>query len=310
MTTSPMESQARATTLDLRRVVIFCLFAFGISGAAAAFIALNGGLGGRLGAWTVLVLAAWYMPGPALANLLTRWVTGEGFQDLWLRPKIRAGWRAWVAAWFLPGLLVLAGAALYFALFPQHFDPSLTAVQEFLAQAEAQTGQAVPLTPWAFVMILVAQALLIAPVVNAVPTLGEEFGWRAYLQQKFMVLGWRPAMVWMGVIWGVWHWPILLMGYNYGLEYAGAPWLGMLLFVWITFHLGVLFGWLTLRGQSVWPAVIGHAAFNGIAGIGVFLAQGEPNLLLGPMAIGLVASVPLAVVGLWLWWRAPGIAQA
>lgn len=307
MDTRPVLSAAQSTGFDLRRVIIFCLFAYGISGAAALFIALNGGLNGQLGQWTFLVLAAWYMPGPALANLLTRLVTGEGFGDLWLRPKFRSGRSAWLGAWVLPWLLVVAGAGVYFVFFPQHFDGSLSAVQQFFAQTEQQTGQAVPLTPWTFVAIQLAQALLIAPLVNAVPTLGEEFGWRAYLQQKFLVLGWRRAMLWMGLIWGAWHWPILAIGYNYGLDYAGAPWLGMVLFVWITFHLGVLFGWLTLRGQSVWPAVIGHGAFNGIAAIGALFVQGEPHPLLGPLAIGLIASLPLALVGTWLWLRAPGV---
>jgi len=310
MDAHPLVPKEPTMSFDLRRVIIFCLFAYGISGAAAAFIALNGGLNGRLGQWILLVLAAWYMPGPALANLLTRLVTGEGFGDLWLRPRFRTGWRVWLAAWVLPWLLVVTGAGVYFARFPQHFDGSLSAVQQFFAQAEEQTGQALPLTPWAFVAIQLAQALLIAPLVNAVPTLGEEFGWRAYLHQKLMVLGWRRAMLWMGLIWGAWHWPILAMGYNYGLDYAGAPWLGMLLFLWITFHLGVLFGWLTLHGRSVWPAVIGHGAFNGIAAVGVLFVQGEPHPLLGPLPIGLIGSLPLALVGTWLWLRAPSVEQA
>ena len=31
-----------------------------------------------------------------------------------------------------------------------------------------------------------------------------------------------------GVIWGVWHWPLmLLVGYEYGTNYLGAPVLGL-----------------------------------------------------------------------------------
>jgi RsiW-degrading membrane proteinase PrsW (M82 family) len=67
--------------------------------------------------------------------------------------------------------------------------------------------------------------------------------------------------------------------------------------------LGTFLGWATLRGGSVWPAVIGHAAINGIAGLGILFAQGEPNLLLGPMSSGLIGSAgfTLAALLIFLW---------
>ena len=34
-------------------------------------------------------------------------------------------------------------------------------------------------------------------------------------------------MVVMGIVWGLWHAPIIAMGHNYGTDYLGAPWLGM-----------------------------------------------------------------------------------
>ena len=85
-------------------------------------------------------------------------------------------------------------------------------------------------------------------------------------------------MVVMGIVWGLWHAPIIAMGHNYGTEYPGAPWTGILATIWIMFILGTFLGWAALRGGSVWPAVIGHGAFNGIAGIYVFFTQGSPNL--------------------------------
>ena len=290
--------------VDWQRVLIFCLFAFVISGSSAIYIALQGGLAALSQVQAFAVLGLWTMPGPALANVLTRLVTREGWGDLWLRPRFRFGWRAWLIAWFLPAILVIVGAALYFLVFPQHFDAAFGPAKALLDQAAA-TGTVVPFGPDIFIIIQLAQALLLAPLLNALPTLGEEFGWRAYLQPKLMGWGWRRAMVLTGVIWGVWHWPILAMGYNYGLGYAGAPWLGMLLFVVFTTLLGIVFGWLTIRAGSVWPAVIGHGAFNGIAGLPALMVQGEPNLLLGPMAFGLIAAVPLALVAAWLWRQTP-----
>ena len=110
-------------------------------------------------------------------------------------------------------------------------------------------------------------------------------------------------MVVMGVIWGLWHAPLIAMGHNYGTEYPGAPWAGILATVWIMFILGTFLGWAVLHGGSVWPAVIGHGAFNGIAGIYVFFMQGTPNTLLGPSAAGLIGSWALAVVALIIFLK-------
>jgi hypothetical protein len=113
----------------------------------------------------------------------------------------------------------------------------------------------------------------------------------------------------MGLIWGVWHWPVIAMGHNYGLEYPGAPWLGMMMMVWVTMGLGTFLGWLTLRSGSVWPAVIGHAAINGISALAAVCVQGNPNPLLGPFPSGLVASAAWAVLTLVIFLK-PGALEA
>ena len=56
-------------------------------------------------------------------------------------------------------------------------------------------------------------------------------------------------MIAMGVIWGLWHAPVILMGYNYGTAYPGAPWAGVLMMCWMTFVTGTWFGWLALKGD-------------------------------------------------------------
>ncbi|MCC6147860.1 MAG: CPBP family intramembrane metalloprotease, partial [Anaerolineaceae bacterium] len=148
--------------------------------------------------------------------------------------------------------------------------------------------------------VSVVQGVLISPLLNGVATFGEEFGWRGYLQPKLMPLGARKAMLWMGVIWGVWHWPVIAMGHNYGLDYSGAPWLGMLMMVVFTFITGTLLGWITLRSGSIWPAVIGHAAINGIASLPALFLQGNPNPLIGPLPVGLIPLIVWAVPAAYL----------
>ncbi len=71
------------------------------------------------------------------------------------------------------------------------------------------------------------------PRFNMFPALGEEVGWRGYmmprLKERFGLLNGR--LLGGVVIWGIWHWPLmLLVGYEYGTNYLGAPLLGLV--VW------------------------------------------------------------------------------
>ena len=293
-------------TTDWKRIAIFLGFAFGIAWAVALVIALTGGLqnspdlGGGL-TLALVLLATGYMAAPALAHVLTRWVTHEGWQDLYLRLNFKQGWRYWLIVWLGSPLLLLAGAALFFALFPQYFDANLGTLQSMLEAQAAQAGQVMPqVALWPLVIVQGLVAIVIAPIVNVLPILGEEFGWRAYLQPKLIGLGVRKAMLLMGVIWGLWHAPIIAMGHNYGLEYAGAPWLGIVVMTWFTFVMGTFLGWAVGRAGSVWPAVIGHGLVNGFAGIVLFAVQGQPNPILGPSTAGLIGSAGFALAALLL----------
>ena len=304
------------TTLDLRRILIFLGFAFGTAWATALVIWKTGGLFNSpvLIANTPVTLAlvltaSAYMWGPTLAHVLTRLLTREGWEGSGLALNFKKGWRYWMAGWFGPALLTLLGAASYFLLFPQQFDVSGQGLATLMeSMGAAQTGPAD--LPFATLALLgISQAILASPLLNSLFTFGEEFGWRAYLQPKLLPLGWRPAMLWMGLIWGVWHWPIIWMGHNYGLEYPGAPWAGMLVMVWFTLVSGIFLGWITLKGGSVWPAVIGHAALNGIAGSALLFTSGPAYPLLGPLPVGLVGSAGFAALALWLFLH-PGAMQA
>ena len=300
--------------LEMKRIKIYLAISFGIAWITGLVIYLTGGLAdspklaGNISLALVL-LATTYMGAPALANLLTRIITREGWQNAFLKPKFKSGWRYWLAAWFGPGLLTIAGAFVFFLIFPANYDSGLTMLRGMIEQSSAATGQALPeINPWVIVIAQTIQAILIAPILNAIPTFGEEFGWRAYLQPKLIsMMDSRKAILLVGVIWGVWHWPVILMGHNYGLTYPGAPWLGPLAMVWFCIVLGTFIGWVTIRGGSVWPAVIAHAAINGIAAIGALLVQGDVNPLLGRAPTGIIGSIGFSVLAAAILLSAHGL---
>ena len=288
---------------EKKRITIYLAFAFGISWATGLAIYLTGGLqnsptfeiaGVQIGLAYIL-LATLYMFGPAIANILTRLITREGNNNLFLRPHFdKRRWLFYLAAWFLPGILTLIGMILFFMLFPGYFDQELSLLK---SQLQA-TPSASLMNPWLIVIVQTFQAILLSPLLNAIPTFGEEFGWRGYLQPKLMPLGGRKAILLTGLIWGVWHWPVILMGYNYGTDYFGAPVLGPLAMVWFTLVLSALFGWVTIKANNLWPAVIAHSAINGIAALSLLFVQGNPSSLLGPTPVGLIGGLGFTVLAM------------
>ncbi len=282
-------------TLERRRIALFCAVTFGVSWATALVVFLTGGLANSpqllpgIPLWLVLV-STFYMFGPAIGAVVTRFVTDEGFGNAGLGPNLRDSVRAYLAAWFAPAGLVLVGAGLFYAVFPAYFDPSLGALRESLA------GLGVEADPLTLLGGQFVAALTFGTAINTVFAFGEEFGWRAYLLPKLWPLGSRRAVLLHGVVWGVWHWPILAMGYNYGVGYPGFPWTGMLAFLVFAVGAGGFLAWVTTESGSVWPASVGHGAINAIAGIGTAFAAGSPPVLLGPAPVGVVAALPWVAV--------------
>ena len=300
------------TNLDTIRITLFLVITFGLAWGISLIIYLTGGLEnspvlipGTPITLAFILLAIPVMWSPAIGNILTRLITKEGRENLYLRPHFKRSWRYWLAAWFLPGVLTLVGMGIFFLLFPDTFDSSLGTLQAMLDAS----GTDININLWVITAVQIIQAMLLAPIANSLATFGEEFGWRGYLQPKLMPLGGRKAMLLMGVIWGVWHWPIILMGHNYGLDYPGAPFLGPLAMVWFCVVMGIFLGWVTLKSNTVWPAVIGHAAINGIAGIGMIFTQGTPNPILGPLPVGIIGGLGFTLVALLIFFSPKGLSE-
>ncbi|MDO9545411.1 MAG: CPBP family intramembrane metalloprotease, partial [Pelolinea sp.] len=289
-----------------KRIVIFLSFAFGISWLIAMVIFLTGKLenspvlipntGITL---AVVLLSSGYMWGPALANILTRMVTDAGWQDLFLRPQIKSQWRHLLAGWFLPGILCIFGAILFFLIFPSFYDSGLSFLDEQLVNMGAENQ----LSPIQFALLQTFSALLISAPINALATFGEEFGWRAFLLPELLPLGKRKALIFSSVIWGIWHWPVVIMGHNYGLNYPGYPWMGLLATIWFTVSVGIVFGWLSLKGRSVWPAVLAHGALNGLAGIGMLFLKDPSPMLLGPTPAGIIGCIPFTILSILILFK-------
>ncbi|MEV0589185.1 CPBP family intramembrane glutamic endopeptidase [Nonomuraea sp. NPDC050310] len=173
-----------------------------------------------------------------------------------------------LTAWLgTPVLIVLAfGLSIALGLLPT----DLSGMAANLRTAGLPVPENLPL-------VLTAQIIgsaLIGPVLNALPSLGEEWGWRGWLLPRLVeTRGVGQAVLISGLIWGAWHAPLTLLGYNYP---SLGPW-AALMFTGATVLIGALFSWLRLRSGSVWPAVIAHGSLNAVAPmIALFAAPDTP----------------------------------
>jgi membrane protease YdiL (CAAX protease family) len=288
--------------LDTKRILIFLSFVIGISWVVALVIYTSSLMKAEPN--TAMSLANYIIiTTPALANIFTRLVTKEGWGQLWLRPNFgrtasgRGGWRFYLAAWLLPLVAVIVGAAAYYLLFPQSFDSGLAALQTLVASSPSAPAA----NPWIILLLIILQSAIIAVPINTVASIGEEFGWRAYLLQKLMARfgsdGARKASLLVGLIWGVWHWPLLFLAMQID---PSTPPLYLLIYLLSTCAMSVLLCWVTLRSGSVWPASVGHGAINAFSGLVGMTMIGPGNLLLGPLTGGLIGSLGFFILALVL----------
>lgn len=227
--------------------VLATLPVIGLAIAAAS----RGGLAALPAAAPLAMLA------PALAAVVVQKASGGkllGADGLGLRVG-RVRW------WFigLSGFATLCAACF---LLTALINPAAMASPAELRDAVGRLSGVPDLnSPTTRGLAALALTVLIAPFLNLPIYLGEELGWRGFLTPRLVALIGRPGVLLTGVIWAVWHLPLILLGHNYGAQ----PWAGMLIWVPLCMALSVLLTALRNRGNAIWPAALAHGALNQLA---------------------------------------------
>lgn len=248
----------------------------------------------------VQVVVAGMMFLPSIGVLLTRLITKEGFSDCWIKPRFRGHIRYYVMAWFLPALCTALGAVLYFAIFQKDFDGNLGYIIS-LYQAQGITLDRSQAMMMALSQIIMG--VFLAPLLNILTCFGEEWGWRGYLLPKMKEkLPMLPMLLVNGIIWGLWHAPLTILGHNYGSGYKGYPFTGILAMCLFCIIIGVFLTYVTLRTGSCLPAAIAHGSINGMAAAGtLFLStNAESSPFIGPAPTGIVGGAFFLLLGIVL----------
>ena len=231
---------------------------------------------------------------PAVSVLLTTLLAGAGWKELLanfhLKPRLRQNKGRYLGVWLLTPVVAYLGAAFYFLLFPQQFT-----LQSALAVESGMQG-----TDYiAFLATMIPLAVLVNPLMGLPQCLGEELAWRGWLLPKLTErFGQLRSVLLTGLVWGIWHAPVVAMGYNYGEGHPLANVAAMVLFCLV---LGVIQGFLFWRTDSIWGPVLFHAAVNGIdlwKPTDLFM-NSPANLFVGPNLVGIVGGLGFVLLVIW-----------
>ena len=164
-------------------------------------------------------------------------------------------------------------------------------------------------SPELLVVLAAVESVLLAPILAIVLAFGEEYGWRAYLQAELCRVGRVRGVLAVGVIWGMWHWPLILMGWSY----PGYPLVGLLLTVLFTIGLAVALGYVVFKTGSILLAAYLHALNDQVTGFLVFLGF-KPFDPVFSFGVGIYGLIVLAIIALVILrdplWRSRASANA
>jgi hypothetical protein len=266
---------------------LFFVGAFVPITVGAIFAASGGGLAAHPLTVPLCMLA------PMLSAVAVQKLSGRnvfGATGLGLRMG-RLRW--WLIAPAFAAVFVLVSLLLSFAL-----SPGLVADHEEMLRNLQHLNVPHNISPSAQIALAVGVTVILAPLINLPILLGEEVGWRGFMNPRLQQLFGRGGLVVGGVIWAIWHLPIILLGHNY----PNHPWVGMLVWIPVCICMNILLAQAARRSESVIPCALAHGMMNQIAMLMLSLTVRESSfldILHGPA--GLIGLAVLLLPAAWVY---------
>lgn len=235
---------------------------------------------------------------PVICNVLTRVITKEGFK---FRGEDNSyfgisftdkKWICFIAACLVPWIVYETANVISLALAPDTFD------SEYYLSLDIEKRM----------LFLMPVYAIVTGMVGSFAAFGEEGGWRGYMMPKLLKIMKRPAaLITGGIIWGLWHAPLTCIGHNFGTDYPGFPYVGILKMCIFCTLMGIMLTYVTEMSGSVWPAAFMHAIFNSSPSIlnGFINQDLSPDTFLGRNAgfIGMVLALLAVSIFVMVKWN-------
>jgi CAAX protease family protein len=232
---------------------------------------------------------------PAAASVVARLILREGFADVSFRIGGRRGWKAVMLALSFPIIFGLISYGIAWVTGLVHFSPQPIPMAARFVGANS--------SPVLVFLVNLAVAATVVTILSVRTAAGEEIGWRGYMLTRLIDAGVPKPVLASGIIWGVWHVPLILGG----VYLAGPPpALSALLWMVTATSFGFVFARLRLETGSVWPAIALHASWNSIiqvafdpasTGAGAAVWVGESGIL---VALTMIVAAVVFGRGRWM----------
>ena len=283
-----------------RKEIVFV----GLSLVLAWLVALPLWLSQSRPTWLIQVTALGMMPMPTLAAIITHRIyhSDKPFIDI---TALRGGKPLTVLRWccvasFSVVIQLIATIMVGALSGAGNFSFSDAAIRARLPHVPGVSSALDPSTlppAWLLLVIALVSGIIGGFSFNAIAALGEEVGWRGWwASQRQGQNFWVNAVV-IGAIWGLWHLPINMVGYNYpGANRVAA----CSMFVVYCICAGSLLLELRNRSHSIYPAAVAHSTINGLVGICALFMDSSPTMWLVYSPTGVVGCVILVVITLVL----------
>ena len=273
-----------------RAVFVYLLLVFGVCFLLGLLEVINGS--GKF--YQILAIGFTFIP--VIAAFVTKRITGERAK-YHLSLRVWANVKCWLLSAFLPGVLISAGAVLYFLVFPEQYSGIFRIGMKLGTDAEIIVQQPI-------IIILACIGLSAVMIPIQLLELGEEIGWRGYLL-GFQVekYGERKAVIINGLEWGIAHLPLIYFGFNYSLDNPGAPWSNMGMMIVMCIVLGIILSYMTIKTGNCMYAAIVHGVVNVIGELPVYFSTDMANGLLGPNPTGILTMLPLIIMAIVLFLK-------
>ncbi|MHB8086186.1 MAG: CPBP family intramembrane glutamic endopeptidase [Dehalococcoidia bacterium] len=207
-------------------------------------------------------------------------------------------------AWFLPIFIAFAVMGVSLLLPGVSFTPDMsgffnsmsgTLTPEQLDQVKQQLAALTVHPIWLAVLV----SLIAGTTINAVLGFGEELGWRGFLLKQFGFMGFWKSSALIGFIWGIWHAPLILLGFNY----PDHPQLGVLMMVIWVMAISPLFSYIRLKARSVIASSVFHGSINAVPLLAILLITGGSDLTVGITGLAGIIVFVLADICLFIFDR-------
>ncbi|MCR4730701.1 MAG: CPBP family intramembrane metalloprotease [Saccharofermentans sp.] len=235
---------------------------------------------------------------PLIAVLIAR----LPFKKLGWKPKFSVKYLLGALAG--PQILSWIGAGIFFIFNRDAFGVSLDAYLAMLPPETREVFSNAEINVNIVLTVVIIMSLTFLPITQILPSLGEEAGWRGvmypFLKEKLGPVAGKLAG---GVLWGVWHWPLVILGnYFYEGDYFGKPILGPVMICIALCAFGILIDHFYEKTGCIWIPSLMHASMNASAVPLMFmLKSGNQHLsILGPNCFGLLGCLPVIVLAVIL----------